>query len=137
MAEKGGAASLQQRRRRRQLQQHREQRQRQQCLASAGGDLLRALLGSRLRQDVGGQNRGSSADPAATLSCASSAPWLKTADVVAWLGRGLRAAAAAGRGAPQTPSPGDSGAPRLSPAVPAADCVPKTFAAGNRGTLFQ
>lgn len=141
MAEKGGAASLQQRRRRRrqQLQHPWEQRQRQQCLASAGGDLLPALLGSRLRRDAGGkENRGSSADPSSTLSCPSSAPWLKTAATsprVAWLGRGLGAAAAAGRGAPQTPSPGDSGTPCLSPPVPAADCVPKTFAVDNRGTL--
>ena len=96
------------------LQHHCEQRL-QQCSVFAGGDRLRALLGDQLRRDASGtENRASSVAPEATLLGSSSRPWLKpaaTSPSVASLGRGLRAAAAAGRGATQTPSPWDSGTP--------------------------
>ncbi|XP_008585648.1 PREDICTED: microtubule-associated protein 6 [Galeopterus variegatus] len=77
-----------------------------------------ALPGRRLRPDACGKDsRAQPADPAATPPGHSSAPWLKRAATslrVASHGRALRAAAAAGRGASQTPSR-DPGTPRLSP----------------------
>ncbi|KAL4830454.1 hypothetical protein H8958_020892, partial [Nasalis larvatus] len=86
------------------------------------------------------ETRARSANPAATLPGPSSAPWLKpaaTSPHVAAFDRGLCAAAAAGRGASQTPSPGTRERRASRPSAPAADCAPKGNHKKKEGADFS